>query len=679
MSTYENYATRIGIATEQLEADVASITEFSGDLTTAVTRAEDAATVAEVSAQEAKQEVDNILELKPLFKGEYGSVEEYSSRIEITTQEDISQFFGTVFKAKAGCTGISLDVLPSTEYDAFHCYVRNDSGSGISVTSSVGNVDQAVIPNGMFARITVDASKTGWEVVFYTTEGSNAPVRFNAIVEAYSYTTQQTAGVGVPVTLTYGNTPINDSGDAISYDGAGHFNVNITDQYIVNMNASLGRTGQQGSVSFALGVMVNGVKQPNTRHVVLRDGTEVVPWSATYTLTLEAGDVVEFYIESVSGSGGGVFVEDTAIPNSPAAYVVFSQITGAVVSGGGSSFDWTTIPNATESMKGLMSDSDKIKLNTLSTDVATESTNGLMSATDKVKLNSIAPNAQPNVNADFEATSGAALILNKPSNVDAGTKTLDPISGYYVWVESSGKDGYMTKEYARQLEDYAVGGVVPEAPFDGKVYGRSAGKWTEVSSGGGSVSYEDIITRGRGAFFDPITENYVYARHVEIKNQTQWKNIKTPAGLLQAVYGTKNIEEIPYNLGPVPVVFRNTYSGTLNEEPLAAPFALASYNMCLVYARPHASMYEEQARPVNLEGGNVYMEVTFITGNTQDVRSNNTSTFAYFNRNYNIRKYVNQTYSGMLHEYSPLTETVQWPFAWQELVFSDVTAVPSSN
>lgn len=46
---------------------------------------------------------------------------------------------------------------------------------------------------------------------------------------------------------------------------------------------------------------------------------------------------------------------------------------------------------------------------------ATTTVNGLMSAADKVKLNGIASGAEVNVNADWNATSGDAQILNKPT------------------------------------------------------------------------------------------------------------------------------------------------------------------------------------------------------------------------------------------------------------------------
>jgi hypothetical protein len=652
MSAFSDYAQRIDVATTQLEADVASVSAFSGDLTTAVTRAETAAVAAE-------SELTTLLETKPLFKGEYGSVEEYVTRIVINTQEQVESFFGTLFKAKAGCTGISLDVIPQTDLDAFHCYVRNESGTAISVTSSVGDVDTPVVPNGSFVRITLNAAKSGWEVVSYTTEGSESPVRFERLLEASSYDNQLTTAVGTPVILTYGTSPINTAGDAINYDGLGGFSANITGQYIVYVNASLGRTGVAQATEFAAGVIVSGVKQDNPRYVSLGDSEEVFPFSATYTLNLNAGDVAQFYIEAIAGTNGGVFAQTTVSPQAPSTSVVFSRITGAVVSGGGGgAFDWTTIPEATQQQKGLMS------------------------AEDKVKLDGIEEGAQKNVNADFNATAGDALILNKPTVAYEGDLVFEPVSEQYVYDDVSARDGYMTYLEKRQLIALDGRTLVDEAPTDGQQYARQNGGWSVVAGGGGGASfptYEDIITRGKGPVFDPVNEITEYAAHVLITNRTQWDAIKSPAGLMEAVYGVRNIEDVPYHLGPVPVVFRNTYSSAATNHPELAPFAISSYSFCLVEMRPHASFYEEQQRPVNLEGGGVWCKVTFISNNSSDIRNNDpvAANAPAFTRTIQPREYVNNSYSAKIGITTPETAVVQWPFAWSEMVYTTVTGAPT--
>jgi hypothetical protein len=354
-----------------------------------------------------------------------------------------------------------------------------------------------------------------------------------------------------------------------------------------------------------------------------------------------------------------------------------------VSGGGGGDFDWTTIPEATQQLKGLMSAEDKTKLDGVSTSVATTTEDGLMSSVDKVKLDGIEAQAQKNVNADFNATAGDALILNKPTVAYEGDWSFNPVTEVYEYDDNTARDGYFTYQEKRQLIDLGSRTLVDEAPADGQQYARQNGGWSVVVAGGGGgasfPTYEDIITRGAGPVFNPVTEITEYARHVLITNDTHWESIKTPAGLLQAVYGTSNIEEIPFELGPVPVVFRNTYSGSATDKPQLAPFALSSYSFCLVEVRPHASFKPEQGRPVNLAGGNVWCKVTFISNNSSDIRNNDPVAVnaPAFTRTIQPREYVNNTYSGVISGTTPQTAVVQWPFAWSEMVYTTVTGAPT--
>jgi hypothetical protein len=115
-----------------------------------------------------------------------------------------------------------------------------------------------------------------------------------------------------------------------------------------------------------------------------------------------------------------------------------------------------TIPEATTTVPGFQSAADKVKLDSIATgaqvnvptnltytqstrllgsstgdDVtlpdATTSFSGLMSATDKGKLDGIASGAEVNVNADWDSVSGDSLILNKPAIPAAATATPQPL------------------------------------------------------------------------------------------------------------------------------------------------------------------------------------------------------------------------------------------------------------
>jgi len=78
---------------------------------------------------------------------------------------------------------------------------------------------------------------------------------------------------------------------------------------------------------------------------------------------------------------------------------------------------------------------------TLSLATVTTTTAGAMSASDKVKLNSIATGAEVNVNADWNAVSGDAEILNKPT---LGTMSAETASDYYTKTQTDA--GFQVKD-----------------------------------------------------------------------------------------------------------------------------------------------------------------------------------------------------------------------------------------
>jgi len=77
----------------------------------------------------------------------------------------------------------------------------------------------------------------------------------------------------------------------------------------------------------------------------------------------------------------------------------------------------------------------------LSLSAATITDPGAMSASDKAKLNSIAPGAEVNVNADWNAVTGDAQILNKPM---LGTMSAETASDYYT--KSQADAGFQVKD-----------------------------------------------------------------------------------------------------------------------------------------------------------------------------------------------------------------------------------------
>jgi len=112
-------------------------------------------------------------------------------------------------------------------------------------------------------------------------------------------------------------------------------------------------------------------------------------------------------------------------------------------------------------------------------------TNGLMSANDKTKLDGIAAGAEVNVQSDWNATSGDALILNKPSIAytsaisNATAHTTDSDSDGIN--DTGGDDGLMSAEDKTKL--------------DGVEAGANTGTVTSITAGG-NLTGNEITTSG---------------------------------------------------------------------------------------------------------------------------------------------------------------------------------------
>ena len=115
----------------------------------------------------------------------------------------------------------------------------------------------------------------------------------------------------------------------------------------------------------------------------------------------------------------------------------------------------------------------RTNLGAASTSVATTSANGLMSSGDKTKLDGIASGAEVNVQSDWNATTGDALILNKPT-IPSGNQIID-------WTVSQTEnihaDNYTDTQYSEFSGDAA--GLVPNGDsFDATYYLDGDGGWT---------------------------------------------------------------------------------------------------------------------------------------------------------------------------------------------------------
>ena len=112
---------------------------------------------------------------------------------------------------------------------------------------------------------------------------------------------------------------------------------------------------------------------------------------------------------------------------------------------------------------------------------ATQSVHGLMSTADKIKLDGIATGAEVNVNADWNATSGDAEILNKPTipTVNNGTLTIQK-NGTTVQTFSANQSENATANITLAKSDVGLSNVDNTADVNKNV--SSATKLTKTET-----------------------------------------------------------------------------------------------------------------------------------------------------------------------------------------------------
>jgi hypothetical protein len=198
-------------------------------------------------------------------------------------------------------------------------------------------------------------------------------------------------------------------------------------------------------------------------------------------------------VDTTGKANGNVLTWDsTAAQWEAAAPAGITSVTGTapIVSSGGAT-PAISITAATTSAAGSMSAADKTKLDgitagaavatvtgtapivssggtspAISITAATTSADGSMSSADKTKLDGIAAGAEVNVNADWNAVSGDAQILNKPTIVSSVTGTA-PISSsggttpdISIAPATTGAAGSMSASDKAKLDGIAAGAEV---------------------------------------------------------------------------------------------------------------------------------------------------------------------------------------------------------------------------
>ena len=146
---------------------------------------------------------------------------------------------------------------------------------------------------------------------------------------------------------------------------------------------------------------------------------------------------------------------------------------------------------------------------------ATTSTAGLMSSTDKTKLNGIESGAEVNVNADWNASSGDAKILNKPTT----------ISGYGI------TDAYTKTEIDNAKQDKLTFDDAPTTGSNNPV--KSGGIKSALDGKQNSLTFDSAPTNNSA---NPVTSGGVYTAIDALEKQIEelQKKVEQPN-----IYGVK--------------------------------------------------------------------------------------------------------------------------------------------
>lgn len=332
---FDDLIVRITDATNTLEVDVATIHAGTTNIEQSVEAAEQAALDAQSYATQAQDEVEQLLALKPLFKGEYGEAVNFTTNPTLSSAADFEDSYGKLYKLKIGATGVSLNGVPDSLINGWHLYVFNATGADITVSGSATIGGSFLIADGHIARINRDIDNDFYVYDITSAAPAGGVFRETTLISGFSTaSSQQPSGTDSPLQIEFGAAQGTVS-DPVMLSALGAITFNQAGQYIINYVSHYGRTGVVGTSILFTRSLINGVVVGNSRSATITDATQILPFALRVKIDVDVGDVLtlELIRDSAGDNSGGFFQSDPTAsgwPNSPSASIEIARLEGTI-------------------------------------------------------------------------------------------------------------------------------------------------------------------------------------------------------------------------------------------------------------------------------------------------------------------------------------------------------------
>lgn len=337
---FDSLIARITVATNTLETDVATIHAGSTDIGESVAEAQQAATDAQSYATQAQDEVEQLLNLKPIFKGEYGEAVNFTTNPVLATASDFENSYGKLYKLKIGATGVVLNGLPDALIDGWHLYVFNATGADITVSGSTTIAGSFLIGDGHIARINRDIDSNYHVYDITSASPAGGVFRETTLLTATSpLANQLPVALDTPINITFGAAQ-GTIADPVMISGTGQITFNQAGQYTIQYLSHYGRTGSSGIAKLFTRTQVNGVTVGVSRTASLPTADTLNPFTLRAKVNVNVGDVMVLQLirDSSGVNDGGFYQADpvtAGFNNAPSAQIEISRLEGTIDSAAG--------------------------------------------------------------------------------------------------------------------------------------------------------------------------------------------------------------------------------------------------------------------------------------------------------------------------------------------------------